>query len=103
MEDRKFETIMEQETIRLDRIEQKIDKLSDVVVQIAKVEEKLLALENDKRLLLEKMIKHDELLTKIIADVEATKTTVSGLNKMFWIVITTTISAVAAGITSILK
>ena len=103
MDDRKFETIMEQETVRLDRIEQKIDKLSDVVVQIAKVEEKLLALENDKRLLLEKMIKHDELLTKIIADVEATKTTVGSLNKMFWVVITTAASAVAAGITSILK
>ena len=40
---------------RLDRIEEKLDKLTDVLVQIAKTEEKLVNLEKDRNLILERL------------------------------------------------
>ena len=37
---------------RLDRIETKIDKLAEAIVSIARAEEKLVSLENDKKFLM---------------------------------------------------
>ena len=42
---------------RLNRIESKIDKLAEAIISLARAEEKLVQLENDKKFLMEKMVK----------------------------------------------
>ena len=51
---------MSVESGRLDRIEEKLDKLTDAIVAIARAEEKLVTLEKDRNLILERMEKMDE-------------------------------------------
>lgn len=48
--------------------EEKLDKLADAVIQIARAEEKLVNLEKDRNLILERMEKIDERLTVVEAD-----------------------------------
>lgn len=81
---------------RLDRIEQKLDKLADAVVSLARMEERMLTL-------FKRMDSHDSRLTKTEEDVDDLKSRV-GTNgqalrfaeRVFWIV-------VAAGVTYAFK
>jgi len=78
---------------RLDRIEQKIDKLAETVISLARAEEKLIALEGDKNFIMERMIKNEEKVDNIEKKVDETIVTVRVINRLFWIVI----AAVATG------
>ncbi len=57
MTSKKAEAIVDQ---RLDRIESKIDRLSEAIISIARAEEKLIQLENDKKFLMERMLAIEE-------------------------------------------
>lgn len=72
---------------RLDRIEAKIDKLSETVISLARAEEKLVSLENDKKILMERMVRHEEKLDVVEKKVDETSITVTVINRLFWIVI----------------
>lgn len=80
---------------RLDRIEAKIDKLAETVISLARAEEKLIALENDKKFLMERMIKNEEKITHIEKKVDETSVTVRVINRLFWITVAVVISGVA--------
>jgi CHASE3 domain sensor protein len=79
---------------RLDRIEQKIDKLTDTMISLARLEEKLVAIEvarnyqeeinND----LEGRVENLEIRTR------DTEGTVSAINKIFWILVTAGLVAI---------
>ena len=75
------------ETHRLDRIEAKIDKLSETVISLARAEEKLISLENDKKFLMERMVKNEEKIDIVEKKVDETSVTVRVINRLFWIVI----------------
>jgi hypothetical protein len=75
------------ETHRLDRIEAKIDKLSETVISLARAEEKLISLENDKKFLMERMVKNEEKIDVVEKKVDETSVTVRVINRLFWIVI----------------
>jgi len=81
---------------RLDRIEDKIDKLAETVVSLARVEEKLVGLEKSNQFIIEQYAKHDAQMDDI--DVRTTKleTTLSGITKLFWYVIPSVLAAAAA-------
>lgn len=81
---------------RLDRIENKIDKLSETVVAMARVEEKILALENDKKFLMEKMIVIDSNLRKVEHQSNETASNLSFITKVFWIALSAVITTVVA-------
>ena len=53
------------ETNRLDRIEKKIDKLTDAMVEFARAEQKIIAIENSQKVAHERMNKHSEELDTI--------------------------------------
>lgn len=72
---------------RLDRIESKIDKLSETVISLARAEEKLISLENDKTFLMERMVKNEERIDDVERKVDETSVTVSVINRLFWIVV----------------
>lgn len=86
------------ETHRLDRIEAKIDKLSETVISLARAEEKLIALENDKKFLMDRMIKNEERIETVEKKVDETSITVRVINRLFWITVAVVISGVAGTI-----
>jgi low affinity Fe/Cu permease len=79
---------------RLDRIEKKIDKLSETVISLARAEEKLISLENDKKFLMERMVKSEDRIDDVEERVSDMAVTVTVINRLSWIVI----SACAAAI-----
>lgn len=70
---------------RLDRIEEKLDKLSDVVVSIARFEEKMDAYNEYRERSWERMNRFSEKLDIIEKKVEDNCRTVHTINKLFWI------------------
>jgi phosphoglycerate-specific signal transduction histidine kinase len=70
---------------RLDRIESKIDKLAEAIISLARAEEKLIQLENDKKFLMEKMLKFEERLLQVERNPSETASSLSFINRFFWI------------------
>ena len=83
---------------RLDRIEEKIDKLADAMVSIARAEEKIISME--KRFdYLEVERKHErerfedmhQKLDSIEASVAKNGSTINIINKLFWVIAVSTV------------
>jgi hypothetical protein len=70
---------------RLDRIEAKIDRLAEAIISLARAEEKLVQLENDKKFLMEKMIKIEDRVDRTERKVDENTVTISAINRIFWI------------------
>jgi hypothetical protein len=77
---------------RLDRIEQKIDKLSEVVISMAHVEEKLANLEEHQSLILEKIYDADTRHFEMDRRVSSSEITIKVINRIFWILVTALIT-----------
>jgi chromosome segregation ATPase len=77
---------------RLDRIEEKIDKLSEFVVQLARVEEKIESLEASRDKMGERVgnLETNQLVLK--NTLENHERIMSSLTRLFWAVITTAAS-----------
>lgn len=83
---------------RLDRIEEKIDKLSDAMISLARAEEKLIQIEKTNHASYERMNRFSEKLDQLESVVTKNNQTVTIINKLFWAVIVTIIGAVASQI-----
>ena len=84
----------EQASARLDRIEQKIDKMSDVIVALARAEEKITTLTSFSKQQSE-MIQHMTIrLDRLEAAVQQNASTINIINKLFWIIIAAAATAV---------
>lgn len=80
---------------RLDRIEAKIDKLAEAIVSIARAEEKLVSLENDKKFLMERMIKMEERVNLVEKKTDDNSSAISIIQRITWIAISTAVAAAA--------
>ena len=78
---------------RLDRIEQKIDKLAEAIVSIARAEEKLVSLETAKQELQEQVIKVEERVTINEKKTDDNTATIGVFTRVFWIGISAVIVA----------
>ena len=83
---------------RLDRIEQKIDKLADALIQIARFEEKLEAYNVYREDSWNRMNKFSEKLDAIEKKVDENAHTVQVINKLFWVAIVAAAGAIATQI-----
>lgn len=81
---------------RLDRIEGKLDKLTDAMVSVARAEEKIGTLMNDHEKMHERLNRFSQKLDDIEKKVDDNARTVQVINKLFWAVIT----AIAVGLAS---
>lgn len=72
----------ESQTARLDRIEEKLDKLGDAMVSIARAEEKLIAMEQKHAAQYERMNRFSEKLDSIEKTVQQNTNTVELYNKV---------------------
>lgn len=81
---------------RLDRIEEKIDKLSDALVTIARFEEKMESYTKYRDDSWARMNKFSEKLDHIEKSVAENAQTVHVINKLFWAVILAAVGSVVA-------
>jgi uncharacterized protein Yka (UPF0111/DUF47 family) len=88
--------VKETQAQRLDRIEDKIDKLSDAMVSLARAEEKLIAIEKNNHSAVERMNRFSQKLDAIEKKVDENAHTVGLINRLFWVVIVAAAGAVAS-------
>ena len=72
---------------RLDRIEVKIDKLSDAMISLARAEEKLVAIEHNNHANFDRLNRFSSKLDDIEKKVDDNARTVTVINRLFWIVV----------------
>ena len=84
------------ESTRLDRIEEKIDKLADAVVSIARAEEKLSGLEQLNVEQHRKLTDIEDRLRVVETKVHDVETSMGVLNKVIWIALTALITGSVA-------
>ena len=82
------------QSTRLDRIEAKIDKLSDAMVAIARTEEKIINMESKYSAQYDRQNAFSVKLDNIDKKVEDNARTVQTINKLFWILIVACGSAI---------
>ena len=83
---------------RLDKIEEKIDRLTDAMVSIARAEEKLAQMETKQSAHYDRMNRFSQKLDDIEVQVRDNASTVNLINKLFWVAIVAVSGAVAAQI-----
>lgn len=81
---------------RLDRIEKKMDKMSDVLVSLARFEEKMDAYNEYRERSWDRMNKFSEKLDVIEKMCDDNARTVQTINKLFWIAIVAISGSIAA-------
>ncbi len=79
---------------RLNRIEEKIDKLSDAMISLARAEEKLIAIENNHNNHYERMNKFSQKLDDIEKKVDDNARTVQIINSIVYLVAVATVGVV---------
>lgn len=86
------------EETRLDRIEEKLDRLSEAMVSIARAEEKLIAMEAKYASQYDRMNRFSEKLDHIERTVVGNTQTVNNIIKLFWLVVAAAIAATVSQI-----
>ena len=84
---------------RINRIEEKVDKLAEAVVALARAEEKIQTLTSFSKQQSELIVGLGERITKVEEMVHSNASTVGIINKIFWIIISTTAIAVTGMVT----
>lgn len=88
----------ESNNTRLARIEDKMDKLAEALITLARVEEKMEMYNKYRDESWNRMNKFSEKLDRIESQVQANASTVNTINKLFWVAIVAISGAIAAQI-----
>ena len=83
---------------RLTRIEEKVDKLSDAIISIARAEEKLIQLGTLTDVLFKKIEDMNTRMMEMERSVAETKAFMNGFNKITWVFISGLLTAIAAAV-----
>ena len=81
---------------RLDNIENKLDKLAEAMVAMARAEEKLIGLKEDHDRTYERLNRFSQKLDEIESKVDDNARVVHVINKLFWIAMIAVAGAYAA-------
>jgi len=76
----------ESQTERLDRIEEKIDKMSEAIIALARAEEKIMSMEKFLHQQADQMHNLINRVDRVEDDVRDNASTVNVINKIFWII-----------------
>lgn len=79
---------------RLDRIEEKIDKLSDAMISLARAEEKLIAIEKNNHAHYERMNRLSQKLDHIEKQVDDNARTVKIINSVMYALVVAVVGAI---------
>jgi len=86
----------ESQESRLDRIEEKIDKLADAMISLARAEEKILSLQGDHENMRERLNKLSVKLDEIQKSVDDNARTISLINKVVYAAMVAVVGAYVA-------
>ena len=81
---------------RLDRMEEKIDKLSDAMIQLARTEEKMISIEASNAVMSSRLDRHSQKIEELTHKTMSYEKTTNAISRAFWIVVT---AAITVGIT----
>ena len=81
---------------RLDRIEEKIDKMADAIIALARAEEKISAQEESTRIILKRMVDQDDRLRMIERDLSHVEDTTRTIKSVVWTITTAIIGSIVA-------
>ena len=73
------------DTLRLNRIEEKIDRLSEAMVSLARAEERIMAMELDRKEERERMNKISDKIDLLDRRTNESARTIGIIHKMFWV------------------
>ena len=79
--------VKDTQATRLDRIEDKLDKLAEAMVAMDRAEEKIANLQDDHAIMHERMNKFSEKLDQVQKTVDDNHRTICIINRLFWVVI----------------
>ena len=91
-------TMNKEESTRLDRIEEKIDKLSDAIISIARAEEKIHNIQINQQDVIIKLRDIDNRIRLLETQTLENEKKLSALTKFFWIVVTGVVTTVTGSI-----
>ena len=83
-------------TQRLDRIEEKIDKIADAMISLARAEEKIASIAQQQAHQTERLNRLSEKIDDIAGQAAENTRTVQLINKLFWVVIAAAVAAVTS-------
>lgn len=86
--------VRETQTDRLNRIEEKIDKLSEAMIALARAEEKLVAIEKNNHNNFDRMNRFSQKLDDIEKKVDDNARTVAIINKVVYLISVAVIGAI---------
>lgn len=86
--------VRETQTDRLNRIEEKIDRLSEAMIALARAEEKLVAIEKNNHNNFDRMNRFSQKLDDIEKKVDDNARTVSIINKVVYLISVAVIGAI---------
>jgi hypothetical protein len=86
------------EQTRLDRIEEKIDKMSEAVISLARAEEKIANLGDSTHMILKRLVDYDDRIRKMEAVSSECESKLKTISMLFWTTITATIASVIGAI-----
>ena len=84
----------ETQSDRLDRIEEKIDKMSEAIIALARAEEKIITLTSFSKQQSEQIQSVINRIDRVETLVNSNASTVNVINKIFWVILVGLISAV---------
>ena len=84
----------QEQAARLDRIEEKIDKMSDAIISLARAEEKIATMAEFGKQQGEQILTLINRVDRLEIAVRDNAATVNVINKLFWIVIATAATAI---------
>jgi len=87
---------------RFDRVERKLDKLSDAMISLARTEEKIASIESDRNTTVERLNRHSSRIDDLNLELSAVKQiakdnnkVTENIRKLIWIVITIGTTSIA--------
>jgi hypothetical protein len=82
--------------VRLDRIEEKLDNLTEAMVALARAEEKIAGIKEDQLMMYERVNRLSAKLDDVEKVVQANHVTVTTINRLFWVAIVAVTGSIAA-------
>ena len=86
------------EKTRLDRIEEKIDKMADAIIALARAEEKISNLDETTRIILKRMVAQEERLRHVEQQQADAEGTLNIVKSIAWTFVSAIITAIGGAI-----
>jgi hypothetical protein len=86
------------EKTRLDRIEEKIDKMAEAVVSLARAEEKIVGLNTTTHAILKRFVEYESRMREVEQKAAESESKLKSITAFIWTIVTAVTAAIVSGI-----